>query len=75
MAQKILAENLQQWDKIIIPASSVSNERQYRVTTVPEVGELTVNAMGCKVYGGLTQENETALQFGRKVELNIERPQ
>jgi len=74
MTTKIFAEDLKQWDKIFIPASSQTNEKVIRVWVKPVLNDLTVNFSGFKVKKGQATGKQTPFQFGRKVELQIERP-
>ena len=74
MTTTILAEDLKQGDKIIIPASSQTNKKELVVSNTPELNELTVNGFAYPVRKNeVVKNHETPFQFGRKVELEIER--
>lgn len=58
MTQKIFAQDLKQYDKIIMPASSQTGRREIRIVTDPELTTLTVNAFGYMVKNGITIEQK-----------------
>lgn len=73
MATKIFAEELKKGDVIIIPASSQSNQKIILVTSEPYLTPTMVGGFGSRIKDGINHEKESPFQFGRKVDLDIER--
>jgi hypothetical protein len=73
MTTKIFAEQLKEGDVIVIQASSQTDERRLLVERSPELNELTVDGFAFPIRNGIVSDKLTPIQFGRKVDLEIER--
>lgn len=69
----INAEDLKNGDVIIIPATAQTEQKVIRVTSTPELTPLMVSGFGMRIKNGVDFGKETPIQFGRKVQLEIER--
>jgi hypothetical protein len=74
MTTTIFAEDLKQGDKIIIPATAQTSKKELMVSNNPGLNDLTVNGFAYPIRNNTVIKNhETPFQFGRKVELEVER--
>lgn len=73
MTKKIFAEELKKDDVILIPASSYVGHRFYKVESVPELNDLTVTFLGCRMINKNRKDtfHKDEMKFGRKVELEL----